>query len=223
MFDRIAHRYDLLNRLLSFGTDVRWRKKMAKRLSDKSYPLILDLATGTCDQLISLHKNTSIEKAIGVDRSYGMLEFGQQKIDELKLNDKITLVQGDATALPLKSNEFDAVTISFGIRNVIDVEVGLKEMARILKPGGKCLILEFGLPKNVIIRSSYLFYFRYILPLIGGLISGDSYAYNYLNKTVETFPYGNDFCELMEKSGFKTVSAKPLTFGVAYIYEGVKA
>lgn len=223
MFDRIAHRYDLLNRLLSFGTDVRWRKRMAKHLPEGASLEILDLATGTADVLISLEKHCPrVKRGTGVDLSFGMLSFGLPKLKALGLANRFRLVRGDAMALPLPSERYDAVTISFGIRNVLDVPAGLREMCRILKPGGRALVLEFSLPGNALFRAGYLFYFRHVLPRVGALLSGDGGAYRYLNQTVETFPYGENFCALMRNAGFRDVKAFPLTFGIATLYQGDK-
>ncbi len=221
MFDRIAHRYDLLNRLLSFGTDVRWRKTMNRRIPAGKNLCVLDLATGTADVLIAMERACpNVTSGVGLDMSGGMLKYGQQKLIAMGLDQKYRLVRGDATALGLADAQFDAVTISFGIRNVLDVSEGLREMRRILKPGGRALILEFSLPANRPFRACYLFYFRNILPRLGALISGDSHAYKYLNETVETFPYGEDFCKLMRDAGFEDVTATPLTFGIASLYQG---
>ena len=218
MFDRIAHRYDLLNRLLSGGQDVVWRKKVSRYLSDRPQQRVLDLATGTGDLLISMARNNArVASGTGIDMAEKMLDVGREKLARLNLDDRLELRVGDATRIPYEANAFDAVTISFGIRNVIDVPAGLGEMHRVLNPGGRAIVLEFSLPANRLIRSSYLFYFRNILPKIGGLISGDSYAYGYLNKTVETFPYGDEFCQLMRDQGFINVAMKPLTFGIATI------
>ncbi len=223
MFDRIAHRYDLLNRLLSFRQDVAWRNKMARYLPAGNALDVLDVATGTGDVLVSLYKKSGrIKNAIGIDMSEKMLEAGRQKINHLKLDPIITLQSGDATALEFADNRFDVVTISFGIRNVIDVDKALTGMSRVLKPGGRALILEFSLPGSKWLKSFYLYYFRNVLPKVGGLISGDSYAYNYLNKTVEEFPYGQAFADLMQKNGFQNVQFHPLTFGIATIYQGEK-
>lgn len=223
MFDRIAHRYDLLNRLLSFGTDVRWRKRLATLLPAGGKLNVLDLATGTCDVLLTLHKECSrIERGVGVDMSGEMLVYGQRKVKQSGLADTFRLARGDATQLAIATDAFDAVTISFGIRNTIDVSQALREMHRILKPGGRALILEFSLPGNRLFRALYLFYFRHILPKLGGLVSGDWYAYKYLNETVETFPYGEAFCDLMRDAGFREVRAHPLTMGIATIYQGDK-
>ncbi len=220
MFDRIAHRYDLLNRMLSFGRDVAWRKRMVRHLKDAPGQRILDVATGTADQLLFIESRTDrIASGVGIDMAVKMLEIGREKIRKRALSKKYTLREGDAAAIPFDDASFDAVTISFGIRNVEDVRQGLREMRRILKPGGRALILEFSLPGNVIMRKLYLFYFRHVLPRIGSVISGDGHAYRYLNRTVESFPYGEAFCDWMLEAGFQNVRAHPLTFGIATIYQ----
>ncbi len=223
MFDRIAHRYDLLNRLLSFGQDIIWRKRVAKHLPVRNELHILDVATGTGDLLITLfEQNPNVQSGVGIDMAEKMLAFGRPKLQKHGVADRFFLQTGNAMDIPFGENTFDATTISFGIRNVADVLVGLKEMRRVLKPGGRAIVLEFSLPKNKLMRHLYLFYFRHILPRLGGLISGDSFAYRYLNETVETFPYGEDFCKLMRHAGFQNVGMTPLTFGIATIYRGDK-
>lgn len=223
MFDRIAHRYDLLNRLLSFGQDVVWRKKVARHLPQTNNLHILDIATGTGDLLLSLYRESSrVSSGIGIDMAEKMLAVGEQKLARRKLDGSLSLQKGDAMNIPFAEETFDAVSIAFGIRNVENVEKALREMHRVLKPGGRALILEFSLPGNRVIRRLYLFYFRHILPRIGGFISGDSYAYRYLNRTVETFPYGENFCNLMRRTGFRQVHFTPLTLGIATIYRGDK-
>jgi len=219
MFDRIAGRYDLLNHLLSFGQDIRWRKKVSSILPEKPNQTILDLATGTGDQLFYLLQSSDrIAYATGTDLATEMLARGREKVRQRQLEDVISLQEGDAENIRYEDQSFDALTMAFGIRNVMDVNKSLAEMYRVLKPGGRVIILEFSLPKNIIIKKLYLLYFRYILPFIGGLISGDSYAYRYLNQTVETFPYGKTFCNLLSSQGFEKVEMIPLTFGVATIY-----
>jgi len=223
MFDRIAKRYDFLNRLLSMRQDVAWRRKLAKMLPAGENLRLIDLATGTGDQIIFLLSRTKqIGQAIGMDLSEGMLEVGREKIAKLGLNDQVELKTGDANIVPADDSSFDVLTMSFGIRNVLDVSQTMRNMHRVLKPGGRALILEFSLPNNGLIRKSYLFYFRHVLPRIGGALSGDHYAYNYLNKTVETFPYGDEFCGLMKDAGFENVKAHPVTFGIATIYQADK-
>jgi demethylmenaquinone methyltransferase/2-methoxy-6-polyprenyl-1,4-benzoquinol methylase len=224
MFDRIAARYDFLNRLLSFHQDVRWRKKLRNHLPPGNDQIILDIATGTADVLLSLiQKNQQISRGIGIDLAREMLKSGRRKIEENSFQDRLRLIPGDSQYLPFKSNRFQVVTIAFGIRNVIDIGLGLSEMYRVLKPGGRLLVLEFSLPQQKLFRLFYLFYFRKILPILGGLISGDAYAYHYLNKTVETFPYGEEFNAHMEEAGFINVTDTPLALGIASIYRGDKS
>jgi len=223
MFDRIAHRYDVLNRSLSFGRDVAWRKRLRRHLPKDRGLLLVDLATGTADQILFLlDGDAKIRRAVGYDLSEEMLARGREKIEKRKVGDVVTLHTGDAMRSPQADHSADVITISFGIRNVEDVPTALADMRRALVPGGKLLILECSLPDNALIRKGYLFYFRKILPRLGGWVSGDSYAYNYLNKTVETFPCGEAFCALMREAGFESVSAEPMTFGVATLYSGVK-
>ena len=221
MFDRIAHRYDLLNRLLSFGQDIRWRRMVGICLPEQENIEILDLATGTGDLLISLQQNyKKVKSGVGLDMAGKMLAIAEKKIIERKLTSTLSVVRGDACAIPFDACSFDAITIAFGIRNVIDVPLSLREMYRVLRNSGRALILEFSLPKNRMFRQIYLFYFRYILPFLGRIISGDNYAYRYLNQTVESFPYGQEFCVLMKDAGFSKVTAYPLSFGIATIYLG---
>ncbi|MEZ4746352.1 MAG: bifunctional demethylmenaquinone methyltransferase/2-methoxy-6-polyprenyl-1,4-benzoquinol methylase UbiE [Calditrichia bacterium] len=223
MFDRIAHRYDLLNRMLSLGQDVVWRKKVARHLPEQPELHVLDVATGTGDLIIFMQQaNAAVKSGIGIDMAEKMLEFGRPKLEKAGISDRFSLKTGNAVAIPFSDNQFDATTISFGIRNVIDVPKALSEMHRVLKKNGRALILEFSLPNNALLRGLYLFYFRNILPRIGGLISGDSFAYRYLNDTVESFPYGEEFCNLMRDAGFRDVKMAPLTFGIATIYQGDK-
>lgn len=223
MFDRIAGSYDLLNHLLSFGLDILWRKKVACFLSDRSDQHVLDLATGTADQLISLVRcSNKIASAVGIDMSKKMLEIGTSKIYKKKLQHLITLKEGDVVQPDFDDNSFDSVTMTFGIRNITDYKKSIAEMYRVLNNGGRLLILEFSLPEIKFIRTIYLIYFRHILPRVGSVISGDNSAYYYFNKTVETFPYGDDFCGLLTDAGFENVKAYSLTFGIATIYHADK-
>jgi len=223
MFDRIAGRYDVLNRSLSFGQDVRWRKRLRRHLPAGQEIRVVDLATGTADQILFLMDGRgTIAKAEGYDLAEEMLEIGRKKVRERGLDERVTLHTGDAMDCPAESGKADVVTISFGIRNVLDVPSGLREMRRLLKPGGKACILEFSIPPNRLIRGGYFFYFRHILPRVGGWVSGDAPAYSYLNKTVETFPCGEEFCQLMRDAGFEQVQAEPMTFGVATLYTGIR-
>lgn len=223
MFDRIAHRYDVLNRSLSFGRDVAWRKRLRKHLPTDRDVTLVDLATGTADQILFLLDGPArIAEAKGYDLSEEMLSIGREKIEKKGLGDVVSLHTGDAMKSPQPDGSADVITISFGIRNVEDVPTALADMRRTLKPGGKLLILECSLPENRFMRKAYLLYFRHILPKLGGMVSGDSHAYNYLNKTVETFPCGEAFCQLMREADFAEVKAEPMTFGVATLYVGTK-
>lgn len=223
MFDRIAFRYDLLNRLLSFRQDVGWRKIMARRLPEGPQLRVLDLATGTCDVLLGLYRESGrIAKGVGLDMSANMLSLGRTKLEKQHLLGPLTLMRADAEEIALRDDSFDAATIAFGIRNVPDVPKALRDIRRILKTNGRALILEFSLPANAFFRVLYLFYFRHVLPAVGGLVSGDRAAYKYLNESVERFPYGESFCELMRDAGYRNVVATPLTFGIATLYEGEK-
>lgn len=223
MFDRIAPRYDLLNRLLSGRRDIAWRKVLAQNLPEGAALHVLDLATGTGDVLLSLAATPHpIRRGLGIDFSGGMLRHAQEKIRARNLTDTLALVQGDATRLPVGDERYDAVTIAFGIRNVLDIDAALREMHRCLNDGGRALILEFSIPASRLLRFVYLMYFRHVLPRIGALISGDGQAYRYLNETVESFPYGETFCDLMRQAGFHAVQPIPLTFGIATLYVGDK-
>lgn len=222
IFDEIASTYDPLNRFLSLGIDIYWRKRMRNSLPKDRDLEILDLATGTADVPLSLVKHTRTKVIRGLDMSQKMIDIGNIKIKEKNYTDKISLDIGDGCNLPEKDNTWDVTTVSFGIRNFPDCFKGLTEMHRVLKPGGQAMILEFSLPSNSFIKMIYLFYFRKILPFIGNLFSGHGDAYDYLNKTVEDFPYGKQFVNLMEKANFHNITATPLTFGIATLYVGHK-
>ncbi len=226
MFDRISPTYDKINRILSLGMDRSWRKKALKHLPVVKKDLrVLDLATGTGDQLIALFEGVeggaSIGSAVGIDLSEEMLLLAKKKIGSKTYSGKIEFLRADAEKLPFENHQFDAATFSFGIRNVPDPLVSLKEIYRVLKPEGRCLILEFSLPRPFI-RKFYLFYLRRILPKIGGLLSREPAAYRYLNETIETFPSGNDFLALMKKASFASLKAVPMAFGGVTLYVGEK-
>ncbi len=222
MFDRIAHRYDRLNHWLSFCQDVIWRKRMARYLPDQDGLRVLDLATGTADQLLYLVGDKRVASGVGMDLAGNMLAIGREKIARRGLEHKLRLSIGDTVSIPEEDDRVDVVTISFGIRNVFAVTEALTEMRRVLKPGGRALILEFSVPVNDTLRRIYFCYFRHILPRIGRVISGDPHAYRYLNETVEIFPCGEAFCSLMREAGFRNVRANPFTFGIVTIYQGDK-
>ena len=223
MFNRVAYRYDFLNRLLSGGIDGLWRRRLVLFLSPEEGQLVLDLATGTGDQVLTMFRfQERVRSAVAMDLAERMLEVAQRKIRESGLCEAVTLMTGSATDIPSKDNQFDAVTISFGIRNVVDVSRSMQEAYRVLKQNGRFLVLEFSLPRSGLVRSIYLFYLRHLLPRIGSLISGDPFAYRYLNETIETFPYGAHFCRLLTQAGFTGVFARPMALGVATIYHGQK-
>jgi demethylmenaquinone methyltransferase/2-methoxy-6-polyprenyl-1,4-benzoquinol methylase len=219
MFDQISSTYDRVNRIVSLGQDERWRKSVARHLPLKVHLEVLDLATGTGDQIGALLKeNHSIHRAIGIDLADEMLALARKKFASRK---GIEFIHADAQHLPFKDASFDAATFSFGIRNVEEPLKALQEMRRVLKPKGRALILEFSMP-NRWIRPFFLAYLRTILPFLGGLFSKHKQAYQYLNRTVETFPSGELFCSWMRESGFKSVQRKTMNFGSVTLYIGEK-
>lgn len=219
MFDAIARRYDLLNRVLSGGIDQSWRRKAVAMLRSENPRRILDLATGTADLAIQAMA-LDPERVVGVDLSSKMLEVGREKIRRRGLEDHIQLLEGDAENLPFGKAEFDAILVAFGVRNFGDLGRGLAEMRRVLRPGGCAVVLEFSHPTTVPIKQIYAFYSRYVLPRLGGAISGDAGAYRYLPASVAAFPDGEAFLRRMESAGFRDVRAVRLTFGVASLYFG---
>lgn len=221
MFDGIANRYDFLNRLLSFRIDVIWRNKVIKLLAPFKPKQILDVATGTADLAIALRKLKPTQ-IIGLDLSASMLEVGRVKVKDRKLDSLITLVKGDSENLPFEENTFDAITVAFGVRNFENLDLGLKEIHRVLKPGGQFIILEFSKVKMFPFKQFYQLYFRYITPFIGKLFSKDNKAYSYLPNSVEVFPEGEQMCVILQQAGFKNTQCKPLSLGIASIYQGVK-
>ncbi len=222
MFNRISPQYDMANRILSFGMDLRWRRSLAAHLPSGGNLALLDLATGTGDQIRALFETgASISKAMGIDLSSGMLEIAKAKFSKKPYGNKTTFQEADALALPFQDGSFDVCTFSFGIRNVQNPIQALKEMLRVAAPEGRCLILEFSLPENLF-RKPYLFYLRHLLPRLGGWISKDQEAYRYLNRTIEDFAYGETFLQWMRESGWSRVSAIPLLFGSVTLYRGDK-
>jgi demethylmenaquinone methyltransferase / 2-methoxy-6-polyprenyl-1,4-benzoquinol methylase len=221
MFDTISGNYDNLNRVISFGIDIKWRKKVLKMVADKNPKTILDIATGTGDLAILMVK-TSAEKIVGLDISDGMLEVGRQKIAAQQLSNKIEMVLGDSEKMPYSDNTFDAITVAFGVRNFENLEIGLAEILRVLKPNGIFVILETSVPDKFPYRQGYQFYSKYILPLIGKLFSKDNVAYGYLSESASFFPYGEKLNNILRKIGFIDVVALPQTFGVATIYSASK-
>ena len=221
MFNNIAGKYDFLNHFLSLGIDKGWRKKAIKEAGEFNPKSILDVATGTGDLAIAASK-LHPETIIGVDIAEQMLEVGRIKIKDLQLDDKISLKYGDSEALPFVSSNFDVVTCAYGVRNFENLEAGIKDIYRVLKPGGKLVILEFSQPQHFPVKQFYRFYFRYILPLLGKMVSKHSRAYTYLPESVMAFPEGKVFCHTLEHCGFKNAKARPLTFGITTLYTAYK-
>jgi demethylmenaquinone methyltransferase/2-methoxy-6-polyprenyl-1,4-benzoquinol methylase len=218
MFDAIAPKYDLLNRVLSAGLDQRWRQQAVDALSLGPDARVLDLCTGTADLAIAIANRHRDSSVAGVDFSGAMLRLGLGKVRTGGLDRRIRLVRGDAARIPLADRSCDAATIAFGIRNVAEPERALEELARVLRPGAKLAILEFGQPRIPGIRTLYSWYFRYLLPLVGRLVSHHQSAYSYLPASVGTFPPAAEFVRTIERHGFVSVSAVPLTFGIVYLY-----
>lgn len=222
MFNNISKTYDFLNHFLSLGIDIIWRKKAINELKKDNPQQILDVATGTGDFAFEALKILNPKKIVGVDISQGMLDIAQQKITKRGLGDKFEIKLGDSEKLPFAADEFDAVTVAYGVRNFENLEVGLADIHRVLKTGGKAVILEFSKPKAFPIKQLYNFYFSYVTPGIGKLFSKDARAYSYLPESVAAFPDGEKFVSLMQKAGFKNTKHRPLTFGICSIYTGVK-
>ena len=221
MFDNISKRYDLLNHLLSLGIDIYWRKQAIKLLKPQQPKLILDIATGTADFAIEALK-LNPDKVIGVDISEGMLDMGRKKLMRRHLDDRIELQLGDSERLLFEDNKFDAIIVAFGVRNFEHLEQGLADMYRVLKPGGTTVILEFSKPTKFPFKQLYNFYFKNILPLIGKIISKDQSAYTYLPESVQAFPDGEAFLDVLRKVGYNQTQCKTLTFGISSIYVGQK-
>lgn len=221
MFDQISHRYDLLNHLLSVNIDKAWRNKAIKMLKVFQPKTILDIATGTADFAIAAGK-LNPEKITGIDLSEGMLRIGRQKVEKKGLSHLIELRKADSEALPFENHSFDAAVVGFGVRNFENLEKGLAEIFRVLRPGGVFVVLEFSLPKNKVFRSLYFFYFLKVLPWLGRLISKNSRAYTYLPESVREFPDGENFARILEKVGFEKCRWAPQTMGIATIYQAQK-
>ncbi len=221
MFDNISKEYDGLNRVISFGIDVKWRKKVVKIVTSHKPGNVLDIATGTGDLAINLVK-TGASKIVGLDISQGMLDVGKQKISKRQLSDSIDMILGDSENMPFEDHTFDAITVAFGVRNFETLEKGLKEILRVLKPGGVFVILETSVPTKTPYKQGYRFYTKNILPMIGKLFSKDRLAYSYLCESASVFPYGEALNNILREIGFINVEDNPQTFGVATIYTASK-
>jgi demethylmenaquinone methyltransferase / 2-methoxy-6-polyprenyl-1,4-benzoquinol methylase len=222
MFDKIAPKYDLLNRVLSLGIDVSWRKKALGYLLPHHPQNLLDVATGTADVAIMAAKMLQPKQIIGIDIANQMLDFGRQKISQQILDSIITLETGDSEQLRFADNSFDAVTVAFGVRNFEHLERGLSEMNRVLRPGGQVVILEFSKPHIFPFKQLYNAYFKYVLPLVGRLTSRDMRAYTYLFESVQAFPEGDQFLSILTHTGFKNTRCERLTLGICSIYTAEK-
>lgn len=221
MFDEIAHRYDFLNRFLSAGIDVRWRKKALAFLKPIQPSTLLDVATGTADVAIIAARELHPQKITGIDISEKMLEAGRVKIKTLNLESKIELRKGDSETINFPDASFDAVTVAFGVRNFENLEQGIRELYRVLKPGGRLVVLEFSKPKFPGIQQLYNLYMRFIAPGVAGVFAKKQ-AYQYLNDSIQAFPEGKQFTTVLDKTGFKNTIHKPLTLGICSIYCGDK-
>ncbi len=221
MFDNISENYDFMNRLMTFGIDVKWRKKVVKMVAETNPEHILDIATGTGDFAIML-AGIKPKKITGLDISKGMLEIGKKKIKEKGLDNLIEMVLGDSENLPFEDNSFDAVTVGFGVRNFEDLDKGLKEIHRVLRPGGIFVVLETSQPEKFPFKQGYKFYSKYIIPFLGRLFSKDKKAYEYLPESAGAFPYGEAFNNILRKNQFISVRNYPLMFGAASIYKAFK-
>ena len=222
MFDGIAHRYDFLNHFFSLGIDVLWRKACIRLLKKEHPQTLLDVATGTADFAIEAVRMGLDVHVSGVDISPGMLEVGREKVAARGWNDRIELIQGDSVALPFDDHTFDAYTVAFGVRNFEDLQGGLRDMLRVLKPGAMGLVLEFSKAKHFPIKQVFGLYFKYIMPTVGKWVSKDPSAYTYLPESVQAFPEGEGFLEELRRAGYEDVQAKSLTGGIATIYKGRK-
>ncbi len=222
MFDKIAPKYDLLNRVLSLGIDISWRKKALNYLRAGQPKEILDVATGTADVAIMAAKMLKPTKVVGIDIANLMLDFGRTKIKNEGLENVISLETGDSENLKFAENSFDAVTVAFGVRNFENLEKGLAEMLRVLRPSGRVVILEFSKPHIFPFKQLYNAYFKYVLPLIGRLTSRDIRAYTYLFESVQVFPEGNDFLHILTKLGYQNPVCERLTLGICSIYSATK-
>jgi demethylmenaquinone methyltransferase/2-methoxy-6-polyprenyl-1,4-benzoquinol methylase len=222
MFNSIAYRYDFLNRFLSAGIDVWWRKKAIQQLQVIAPKKVLDVATGTGDVAIMTYRMLHPEKITGIDISEGMLELGRKKIEKLGLSNAIELQKGDSEVIRFDDNCFDAITVAFGVRNFQNLEKGLSEMYRVLRPGGKLVVLEFSKSKNKLLSAPFNFYMNVVTPAIGKIFSKNKDAYQYLNDSVQAFPEGQTFLTIMHEAGFTQTYLKKLSFGICTIYCGSK-
>ncbi len=223
MFDTISTQYDGLNRVISWGTDVKWRKRVLKKVMNAKPNTILDIATGTGDLAIKFAEKTNASKIIGLDISEGMLAVAKKKVENTPLEEKVEFVKADSEDLPFPNDFFDVITVSFGIRNFENLEKGLSEILRVLKPAGLFVILETSVPEKTPFKQGYKIYTKTLLPVIGKVFSKDKVAYRYLCESASVFPYGKVLNNILQKIGFIGIANQPQTFGVATIYTATKA
>ncbi len=222
MFDKVSGRYDFLNRVLSLGIDRSWRKKLVGMMEVGKNSSLLDVACGSGDILVMAAEKYNDMQIGGLDLSGNMLKLADEKVKKKNLPNKVDFYQAAAENLPFSDESFDVTTCGFGVRNFGDLNKGLSEMKRVLKPGGQCLILEFSKPTRFPFAQIYHSYFKYVLPMIGKLISADKGAYKYLFESAVAFPSGEDFCQILKETGFREVKFRPLTFGICCIYSARK-
>ena len=222
MFNDIAFRYDFLNRFLSAGIDISWRKKAIKQLQDIKPQTILDVATGTADMAIMASAILKPTKITGIDISDGMLKIGREKIQKLDLQRRIELLNGDCETIKFENDSFDAVTVAFGVRNFENLEKGLSEIKRVLKPSGKLVVLEFSKPQSAVVKTMYNLYMKIICPAVGKLFSKNRSAYQYLDESINKFPEGKNFTAILDNLGYRNTYSKPLSLGICSIYCGEK-
>lgn len=220
LFDRIAGTYDKLNHLLSLNIDRRWRRKAVGRLQPCGQ--LLDVAIGTADLAIEIMRQQKADHVTGIDLSTEMMRIGEDKVRKQNLPERITFEQGSALDLPYPDSHFDAVTCAYGVRNFSDLDRGLQEMQRVLRPNGQLVILEFSYSENRLVRWAYDLYFSHILPTVGRWLSKDKTAYSYLNRSVKDFIWGDEMCQHLTHSGFKNATFKTLSFGITTIYTATK-
>lgn len=218
MFDTISGNYDGLNRVISLGSDLKWRRRVLKLVKSKNPDSILDIATGTGDLAIKFAENINATRIVGLDLSEGMLSMAQKKVNGTRLENKVKFIKGDSESLPFEDESFDVITVSFGIRNFENLEKGLSEIRRTLKTGGLFVILETSVPQKFPFRQGYFMYTKGILPIIGRLFSRDKVAYRYLSESASVFPHGKTLNNILSKIGFIDIENRPQTFGVATIY-----
>ena len=222
MFNDIAFRYDFMNRILSAGIDVKWRKNAIRQLEDIRPKIILDVATGTADMAIMASQQLHPDKIIGIDISDGMLGIAKKKIEKLDLQQTIKLLNGDSETINFENNSFDAVTVAFGVRNFENLEKGLSEIKRVLKPGGRLVVLEFSKPKMAVTKFFYNLYMKIVAPNLGKLFSKNRNAYQYLDESIKKFPEGKNFTAILDNLGYRNTYIKPLSLGICSIYCGEK-